>query len=66
LLSLTFSVRQHAAHDRCSAIWNQHFGLHALRIDTGNTANGDTCIDCVVFNSDAEDDSSGVGDLWGD
>ena len=66
LLSFTLSVRQHAAHDRCSAIWNQHFCLHALGVDAGNTGNRDTCINRVVFNSDTENDSSGVGDLWGD
>ena len=63
LLSFTFGVGEHAAHDGRATIRNQHFRLHALRIDTRNTANCDTGVEGVVFNRDSQHNRAGIGDL---
>ena len=63
LLSFTFGVSQHATHYGRSTIWNQHFRLHALCVDTRNAANGDTGIDRVVLDRDSQYNRSRVGDL---
>ena len=63
LLSFTLGVGQHATHDGRATIWNQHFRLHALCVDTRNTTNGDTGIDRVVFDRDSQHNCSGVRDL---
>ena len=63
LLDFTFVVRQHATHDRGAAVWNEHFRLHALRVDTRHTANGDTGVDGVVFDRYAQHDGACISDL---
>ena len=60
---VAFGVGQHATHDGRAAIWNQHFSLHALSVDTRNAANGDAGIDRVVFDRDAKNDRADIGDL---
>ena len=63
LLSFAFGVGKHAAHDGRATIWNQHFRLHALSVDTRNAANCDTGVEGVVFNRDAQHDRARIGDL---
>jgi len=53
LLRFAFGVREHATHDGRAAIRNQHFRLHALRVDTGNATNRDTRVERVVLDRDA-------------
>ena len=61
-----FGVRKDAAHNSRSTIWDQHFGLHALSIDTGDTADCNTGIDGVVLDRDSENNGADISDLWCD
>ena len=63
LLSFAFSIGEHSAHHSRATIRNQHFRLHALRVDTRNTTDGDTSVESVVFNRDSQHNRTCVSDL---
>jgi hypothetical protein len=66
LSSLALGICQDTAHHSRATIWYEHFSLHALSINAGDATDCYTSIDRVVFNRDAENYRTGVGDLRGD
>ena len=66
LLSFAFCVGKYSAHHRRTTIRNQHFGLHALGVNTWNTSNRDTRVKGVIFNRDSQYNRTRIGDLRGD
>ena len=59
-------IGEDAAHDGRAAIRDQHFRLHALGVNAGNSTDGDTSVDGVILNRDAQHHRTCIGDLRSD
>ena len=63
LSRFAFGIGKHAAHDSGTAIWHQHFCLHALCVDARYATYCDTGVDSVVLDCNAENNSADIGNL---
>src|SRR5258706_12055354 len=63
VLSFSFLIAEHAAHDRGAAVGNQYLGFHTLRVDAWRSVDRDRSVDAVVLSDDMQHDCSGIRDL---